>query len=276
LNRVNLNKSPLIIGHRGASAVAPENTLAAFARALHDGADGIELDVRLSRDGVPFVIHDATIPHQGLQKRFVSRMSSDQLKQVDAGTSFNRHHRRLARPEYTRETIPTLDEVFRLVGSRESNRLMVYVELKCGRSRKRNAALADVTLQSIRQNEMQDRVVVISFNLHAVTKVREIDDSIPTGALFGPRQTAMKTVRQIIAATFACGAEQILLHHRVATKKFILAARDHNLVPVVWTVDDPRWVERASNLGIQALITNCPGEMTAAYQSWERGRPRPH
>ncbi|MDQ3754751.1 MAG: glycerophosphodiester phosphodiesterase, partial [Acidobacteriota bacterium] len=58
---------PLIIGHRGASAVAPENTLGAFARALDDGADGIEFDVRLARDGVPIVIHDATLKRTALQ-----------------------------------------------------------------------------------------------------------------------------------------------------------------------------------------------------------------
>jgi glycerophosphoryl diester phosphodiesterase len=85
----------------------------------------------------------------------------------------------------------------------------------------------------------------------------------------------MKTVKQIIAATIACGADQILLHHRVATKKLITAARDHNLLAVVWTVNDARWVERASNLGVQALITNCPGELAAACRRWERGRPRP-
>jgi glycerophosphoryl diester phosphodiesterase len=261
-----LIESPFIVGHRGASAVAPENTLAAFARALQDGADGIELDVRLSRDGVLFVIHDATIRHHGLPKRFVSRMSSDQLKQIDAGTSFNRRHRQLARSEYARETIPTLDEVFGLV-TQEKRQPIVYVELKCGRSRQRNAALADATLQAVRRHQMQDQVIIISFNLAAVASVKEIDDSIPTGALFGPRQTAMKTVKQVIAATTACGAEQILLHHRVATKKLILAARAAELVPVVWTVNDPKWVRRAQHLGIHALITNCPGEMTAALQT---------
>jgi glycerophosphoryl diester phosphodiesterase len=258
------NKSPLIIGHRGASAVAPENTLAAFARAYQDGADGIELDVRLSRDGVPFVIHDATIHYHGLPKRFVSRMSSDQLKEIDAGAYFNRHHHQLAQPEYTGEGIPTLDEVFGLVGRQGTRQPTVYVELKCGRARQRNAALADATLRAVRRHEMQDQVVIISFNLAAVAKVKEIDDSIPTGALFGPRQTAMKTGKQVIAAASACGAGQILLHHRVATRKLVLAARDHNLVTVVWTVDHPKWVERASNLGVHALITNCPGRMTAA------------
>jgi glycerophosphoryl diester phosphodiesterase len=258
------DKSPLIIGHRGASAVAPENTLAAFARAFQDGADGIELDVRLSRDGVLFVIHDATIRHHGLRRRFVSRMSSDQLKEIDAGAYFNHHHHQLAQPEYTGEGIPTLDEVFGLVGRQRTRQPTVYVELKCGRSRQRNAALAGVTLQAVRRHEMQDQVVIISFNLAAVAKVKEIDDSIPTGALFGPRQTATKTIKQVIAAATACGAEQILLHHRVATKKLILAARAAEFIPVVWTVNDPKWVGRAATLGVHALITNCPGRMTAA------------
>ncbi len=211
------------------------------------------------------MIHDATIRQKRLRKRFVSRMSSDQLQQIDAGTSFNRRHGLLARPEYTGERIPTLDEVFGLVGRQEIKRPIVYVELKCGPSRKRNAALADATLQSVRRHRMQDRIVIISFNLHTVARVKEIDDSISTGALFGPRQASTKTVKQVIAATTACGAEHILLNHRVATRKIVLAARDHNLVPVVWTVDDPEWVERASSLGVHALITNCPGRMTAAY-----------
>jgi glycerophosphoryl diester phosphodiesterase len=190
-------------------------------------------------------------------------MTSEQVKRIDAGSAFNRRDPRLARPEYTRETIPTLDEVFELIGRRKAKRSIVYVELKCGHSRRRNDELADATLQSLRRHQMQERVVIISFNLDTVASVREMDDSIRTGALFGPRQTAMKTVKQVIAATKACGAEQILLHHRVATKRIILASRAQNLIPVVWTVDDPKWLERARNLDIHAVMTNNPAAMTA-------------
>lgn len=257
------HKSPLIIGHRGASAVAPENTLASFARAFRDGADGIELDVRLARDGVPVVIHDATVPHTGLRKRRVARTPSDKLQQIDIGSWFNRAYRRLARLEYTRQTIPTLDEVFRLLTNQPSKELIVYVELKAGRARKKNDELAAAVVELVDRHQLQHRVVVISFNLRTVAKIKELDSSIRTGALFGPRQRAMKSTRQIVAAAIAGGADEILLHHRIATKRIIAAAHRQKLTTAIWTVDDPRWLARARNLDISAIITNHPAKMLA-------------
>ena len=76
---------PLNIAHRGGAGLRPENTLAAFSRALDDGADGIELDVRLARDGVPVVIHDGTLQRTGLTPDQVARMTSDELARIDVG-----------------------------------------------------------------------------------------------------------------------------------------------------------------------------------------------
>ena len=121
--------NPLIIAHRGASLIAPENTLAAFALAMESGADGIELDVRLSRDGVPVVIHDATLRRTGLREEAVARMDAKQLGEVDAGSWFNRAHPKRAREEYAREGVPTLDQVFRLLRDRDAR---LYVEMKFG------------------------------------------------------------------------------------------------------------------------------------------------
>jgi glycerophosphoryl diester phosphodiesterase len=78
--------NPLIIAHRGTSLIAPENTLAAFALAIESGADGIELDVRLSRDGVPVVIHDATLQRTGLRSEAVATLSAEHLATVDVGS----------------------------------------------------------------------------------------------------------------------------------------------------------------------------------------------
>jgi glycerophosphoryl diester phosphodiesterase len=258
-----INKSPLIIGHRGAPAVAPENTLASFARAFRDGADGIELDVRLARDGVPVVIHDATLPPTGLRKRRVAGTPSGKLRQIDVGSWFNQRHRRLARLEYTRQTIPRLDDVFNLVANQPNKELIVYVELKAGRSRKKNDELSAAVNELVRRHQMQGRVVVISFNLRSVARIKELTSSIRTGALFGPRQRAMKSTKQIIAATLASGADEILLHHRIATKKIIALAHKESLAPVVWTVDNPRWMECARSLRIRAIITNNPANMLA-------------
>jgi glycerophosphoryl diester phosphodiesterase len=256
-------KSPLIIGHRGASALAPENTLAAFARALRDGAAGIELDVRLSRDGVPFVIHDAMLRGR-LRKRFVSRMTAAQLQQIDAGSWFNRRHRDLARLEYTRQTIPKLDDVFALLNAQPNKRSIVYVELKCGRSRTKNEDLARETLKVINRNQMEERVIVISFNHNAVARVKELNPSIRTGALFGPRQAPLRLVDKIISTAIRHNADELCLHHQVITRKIAAAAHLNHLPIVIWTVDNPKWMSRARELSVHAVMTNDPTVMLAA------------
>lgn len=254
-------KSPLIIGHRGASAVAPENTLAAFARAFEDGADGIEFDVRLARDGVPVVIHDPSLMHTGSRRARVSKVTSARLGQIDVGSWFNRSHRRLARLQFTRQTVPTLDEVFRLIVRQPRQDLVAYVELKTVRKRTLNDLLVDAVVQVIRRHNLQNRVIVISFNLAAVSKVKELDPSIQTGALFGPRQRATKSIRQIVAAALDCGASEILVHHLIAKRQLLAIASEARLSPVVWTVEDPKWLKRAPTDGIRALMTNNPAKM---------------
>lgn len=260
---VNHRKSPLIIGHRGASAVAPENTLSAFARAVREGADGIELDVRLSRDGVPVVIHDATLPRKQLRKRVVARTTLGMIKQTDLGNRFNQKHPDLARSEYATETIPTLDDVFRLLAKQAAKGFVIYVELKCGRSKKGNGELASATVAAVQRFGLQDRAILISFNLRTVAKIRRLDDSLRTGALFGPR-SAVKSPSRIVQAAVACEANEILLNHRLASRKLIAAAQAKDLPAVIWTVDDSRWIARARSLGIHGLMTNDPAKFLEA------------
>src|SRR5258705_2467767 len=104
---------PLILGHRGASALAPENTLAAFSRAISDGADGIEFDVRLSRDGVAVVIHDASLKRTGLIDRAAAELTAAELSDVDVGSWFTE---RTSEPKesFGGEKLPTLAQVVQL------------------------------------------------------------------------------------------------------------------------------------------------------------------
>src|SRR3954471_2723455 len=97
---------PLILGHRGSSALAPENTLAAFKRCIEDGADGFEFDVRLSRDAVPVVIHEASLQRTSGQRLLVSDLTVSELQQIDAGSWFNRQYPERAQASYDRETVP--------------------------------------------------------------------------------------------------------------------------------------------------------------------------
>ncbi len=260
------SRRPLIIGHRGASAVAPENTLAAFARALDERADGIELDVRLARNGVPVVIHDATLRRTGLREGIVAEMASAELGQIDVGSWFNRANPKFTHKEYAGQSVPTLEHVFRFFNESPSRKAIIHVEMKTDKAEQSSDELAHSVVQSINEFEFRARVVVVSFDLNALAFIKQIDAGICTGALFEPRHTARKlmSTRRMIASAIDSGADEILLNRLVVTRNSVLSALELNLRPVVWTVDDSRWIRRANVPGLHAIITNNPAEMAAA------------
>ena len=259
---------PLIIAHRGASALAPENTLAAFARAFKDEADGLELDVHLARDGVPVVIHDSSLRRTGLTIGNVGEMTSKQLSQVNVGSWFNRAKPRFAREKYSREHLPTLAETlafFKRTMAERSNS-MLYVELKTEERAGVTRELIESTVELVRHYSIRAHIVVISFDLKTVALVKQVDSGIRTGALWAPQTRVSATIRKrrMLAAARDCAADEILLHRLLASRGTVELAVENNLSPVVWTVDHPAWVQRARNWEIHALITNNPAKLKAA------------
>ena len=252
--------SPLIIAHRGSSTVLPENTLAAFARSFDDGADGIELDVRLARDGIPVVIHNGNLRHTAGLNQTVEKLTSRQLSKTDVGSWFYRAHRGES-PANPLQTIPTLDQVFTLLRDRTCKEFICYVEIKAGQSRAQNFELAGAVVELIKHHQLAKRTIVISFNLATVARVKELDASLHTGALFGPRQKGLRGGTRIVEAAIDCGAEQILLHKLIAARRTIARAKDRQLSSIVWTVDNVEWLGRAQRDGIKAVITNNPALM---------------
>ncbi len=247
--------------------MAPENTLASFARALADGAVGIELDVRLTRDGVPVVIHDANLRRTGLREGLVAEITSSELGRTDVGGWFNRTHPQLARAEYAWQFVPTLDQVLVFVKN-HPRAVVIYVEMKTDKTEDAYIDLSRSVVQLIRDHGLGSRVVVVSFNLKAVAQIKTIDPSIRTGALFEPRRNTVKIIRKhpMITAALECGAEEILLHRLIANRRNVDLSLESDLLPVVWTVDDPKWVRRAASLGIHAVITNDPAAMIVAVE----------
>lgn len=249
--------SPLIIGHRGAAAVAPENTIVSFGRAMTDGADGIELDVRLARDNIPVVIHDASLRRTGLREGAVASLSSTELRKIEVGTWFNHRFPKLARAEYAQATIPTLAEVFGLF--RDSHALL-YVEMKCAAAGSR--AIASEVVKLIREHEFTDRAVVESFTLSSIAEIKRIAPEIRTAALFEPKLLPPSPrMRTILALALECHADELALHHLLATRRITAEGIRSGMRVVVWTVDNPAWLTRAYNYGIHAVITNNPALM---------------
>jgi glycerophosphoryl diester phosphodiesterase len=262
-----MSRLPLIIGHRGSSALAPENTLAAFRRALADGADGIEFDVRLARDGVAVVIHDATLERTGSLKRKVSQLTAADLQATDVGSWFGKSGSRNRPPDYTEfadETVPLLSQVFNLF---EKNDGRLYLEMKADTGAA--AELAAEVVRSIHQAAFRERVIVECFDLSLIQKIKTIDSTIRTAALFERRLSRPTTVFRHHLAEMAqeAGADEIALHHSLAGRRVIEQALRLNQQVVVWTVDNPIWVTKAQALGIAALITNNPSVLIAARAS---------
>ena len=240
--------TPLIIGHRGASAVAPENTLAAFREAVAVGADGIEFDVRLTRDGVPVVIHDSTLRRTGGLSQRIADVTSSELAKVDVGSWFSR--------SFANESVPSLAELFELFQSNDST---LYLEMKCD-SPAEYAPLAEACCRLIAEHGLKERVMIECFQLPAL---RFVDSNIKTVALFEPSISTPSVLsdQRIINKATEVGAVAIALHHRLARRGLVEKAKAARLHVAVWTVDDPSWIERARTLGIDALITNKPANL---------------
>ncbi|MBC8029746.1 MAG: hypothetical protein H7Z16_06510 [Pyrinomonadaceae bacterium] len=261
-----MDSNPLILGHRGASAVAPENTLAAFSRAMRDGADGIEFDVRLSRDHVPVVIHDANLRRTGLVDKLVRELTAEELQRIDVGRWLANRSRYTSPTAPSAESLgnadeklPAFTEVLELFGG---NQGVLYVEMKC--EPREGAALAAEVVRLTDEWGMKNRVVVESFDLAAITEVKRIDANIRTAALFEPKLShPISTFRRLrmIERAKQCGADEIALHHTLANPGLIEKAKAQGFEVVVWTVDDAKWIRHARSLGIKALIANNPAAM---------------
>ena len=249
---------PLIIGHRGASAVAPENTMAAFRKAIEAGADGIEFDVRLANDGVPVIIHDETLRRTAGRSERIADLRSTDLQTTDVGSWFARV-RGFATEEFERETVPTLQQLLDEFSDREA---LLYLELKCSRTETQEIALA--VCRMLPNDRLREQVIIECFDLSAIAEVKRLAPDIKTAALFEPKigdPASLLPGKTLIERAKDAGADQIALHHRLAQRKTIEQACDAGIKVVVWTVDDPSWLARSREYRIDCLITNDPARM---------------
>lgn len=224
---------PLIWAHRGASARAPENTFSAFAAAVADGADGLELDIQLSRDGTPVVMHDESVDRTTDGAGLVRELRLQELQALDAGAWFS--------PAFAGEKVPTLEQV--LVNF--AGRLFLNLEVK-----QRQAGL--VVLEMLRDCPRPE-VLISSFDWSLLALLRRADPRIPLAVLLETRHwhRALCVARQIRAVS---------LHPRVdLLSRPLLASCRHRGVPVIpWTVDEPRIAQRLFRAGVAGVFSNHP------------------
>jgi glycerophosphoryl diester phosphodiesterase len=234
-------QTPLVLGHRGASYDAPENTLASFKLARQYGADGVELDTSLTHDGIPVVIHNLTLDDTTDGHGPVSACDLQTLKMFDAGSYFDF--------AFKGETVPTLDEAFETVGPE----MVVNVELKT--IKWRPDGLEAAVYNVIRRHNAGSQVIVSSFNPFALRRFRALAPDIPIGYLYGPDQPFY-----LRYGWFMAGLPHEARHpqHGLIDERYMVWAKAHNYRVHTWTVDDPDRIRELHDLGVDAIITNRP------------------
>lgn len=235
-----------IWAHRGASAYAPENTLEAFQLAIEMGADGIELDVQLTKDGEVVVIHDETIDRVCDGKGYVKDYTLSELKEKKA----NKLH-----PEYENAVIPTLEEVLALLQGRN---ITLNIELKTGVFF--YPEIERKTISLVKQYDMQNRVWYSSFNHYSVMTVKQLAPDSKTGLLY---------IDGIYKPEdYAAGMGVEALHPYIGNLQypFMESAKDKGIRVHVWTVEEKRDIKKCQMADVDAVITNRP-DCTRAFLS---------
>ena len=259
--------SPLIIAHRGASALAPENTLAAFHRAIDDGADGIEFDVRLSKDGVPVVIHDSSLVRTARANMLVADLTAEQLSRLDAGSWFNAAYPARARSNFASEGVPSLRAVLQLLIKIDGP---IYIELKCETERD-ISPLVEAVCGEIASSPLFHRIIVKSFRLAVIPRTMAVLPGIHTAALFAPQvMRLLRKEKYLINIACELGADHLSVHKSLVSRKLIRKAEKNGIPVTAWTVNAERWIPRAIKQGLFALITNDPSKMVTRREAIQR------
>ncbi len=243
----------LVCGHRGACGYAPENTFAAFQKALEQGASWIEFDVQLSADGVPIILHDDTLERttdKGGSRR-PTELTLAELKELDAGVWFG--------PEYKGEKILTLDEVLEKFGSK----LGLNIEIKSKPGFEADNKIEEKIAESVKRFALYDSVVVSSFDPLRLAALHAYDPQIPIGALYTGRPQDYPPGFDAFKLPEITGAKAMHPHFKIIDAAYVEKTRNLGLAVNTWTVNEPEDMQRLVGLGINMIITNYPDRLKA-------------
>lgn len=249
-------KSVEIIAHRGASYLAPENTMASVMLGWEKEAD-VEVDVYLTKDNKIVAIHDDTTERTAGTELKVAETTSDELRKLDVG-SFKSE-------EYAGEQIPFLADIVETIPRGRK----LYVEIKCGQE------ILPYLQELLAESGKMSRIVIIGFGLDTVTMSKEMID-VPTYWLKGTEKTEeteqwIPHDPQLAQTAKDRGLDGINVHYAGVTKEFVDAVKASGQKLYVWTVDDPEEAIRLVKLGVDGITTNRPGWLREQLKNHTHG-----
>jgi len=231
---------PYILAHRGDSGSAPENTLASFKKAVDKGADGVELDVHLTADGVPIVIHDETVNRTTQERGRVAEFLLREITKIDAGTYYS--------SDFSHEKIPSLKEVLEVV----SGMKVINIELK--NNRENYPGIEQKVIKLTKEMGVFSKIIFSSFNHYSMIKVKEISPDAKIGVLykawlFEPWKYGKRM-----------GINNIHPHYRAVNKDIINKCKDHGISVNVYGTNDKDRIEHLIRSGVDMIICDFPAE----------------
>ena len=215
----------LRIGHRGAKAYEPENTLRSFERALEIGVDAVELDVRKTKDNHLAVIHDAEVNKTTNGKGLVNKLTLEEIK----GFSTEKG-----------EKIPTLKEALEFL----DKKVKILIELK-------EEGLEKEVLKLVHENNLQKNVILVSFIEDALRKVRELDDNVETGLIYAKHTNPLKAALEL-------KAQYLVGFYRFVHTANVQKAHENGLKVIVWTVNTPEEISAYIKKGVDGIASDKP------------------
>jgi glycerophosphoryl diester phosphodiesterase len=226
---------PMVMGHKGAAAVAPENTLASFARALELGAGGLECDVRATRDRVPVIIHDATLDRTTDRTGAVAELTLAQVREADASFGM---------AEFRGERVPTLDELLGLVGGR----VLLALEYKS----------IDAVAPSVPILERHDAArwcTAWSFDAAILAELKRLAPALSRTQNIGRAESWARALDT--ADELACIGVSVA--HPLVDAEKVATAKARGLTFYTWTANEPADWARLAEAGVDAIVTDDPG-----------------
>ncbi|MDF2726080.1 MAG: glycerophosphoryl diester phosphodiesterase [Paenibacillus sp.] len=229
-----------IIAHRGAAGEAPENTLAAFALGMKQGATGIELDVHLSKDGEIIVCHDTTLNRTTDRQGAISEMTVAEIKQADAGRWFHE--------SFQGERIPLLEEVLDLVPPSVD----INVEIKAGLKE-----LVPPLAELLKRKDRVGSVFVSSFDFECLEQLNALVPDVRLALLYNIRMTNQHRMADLLD----CPVYSLHPHWSVLNKHNVQAATSRGLKVYPWTVNKEEGMRSMIDCGVSGIITDFPGRL---------------
>jgi len=224
-----------VIAHRGASGYAPENTMAAFRKALEMGAEMIEFDVHRTSDGKFVIMHDGETDRTTGVKGKIAEMTLEQIEQLDAGSWFSK--------DFTGEKVPTLSQVLEWA----KGKIQVNIEIK-------SEGCEEEVVRLINKLDTKNETIVTSFHHEFLKKIKELDPEIITGALIGD----VKDEKQLDDIIAACAPNALNPRYINISKSNVKWAHTKGLAVNIYTVNDTISMQRLIKFGADGIITNYP------------------